>query len=147
MKKYISEFFRRGFIACGIGPLTLAVLYIILNNTGTSQLLTVKEAYTGIISLAALAFIAGGMNVLYQIERLPLMAAIFIHGTVLYICYLGTYLINGWLDKNVIHVLVFTVIFVVGYLFIWAIIYSVIKRNTNKVNEILKEKREHIKQV
>jgi hypothetical protein len=43
-----------------------------------------------------------------------------------------------------IPVLVFSAIFGVGYLIIWAIIYSIIKRNTEKVNEVLKKKQEGI---
>ena len=142
MKKYLSEFFRRGIKACGVGPIVLAVLYAILHSQGVVDTLTVEEVCIGIFSLSALAFIAGGINFLYQIERLPLLVAILIHGSVLYICYLITYLVNGWLDWGMTPILVFTVIFLVGYLVIWGIIYSIIKKDTDKVNEILKQKRE-----
>ena len=142
MKKHILEFLRRGLAACGFGPLVLAVLYGILHRQDLIQILTVQEVCTGILSLTALAFIAGGMNVLYQIERLPLMVAILIHGTVLYVSYLITYLLNGWLDRGIAPVLVFTGIFVVGYLAIWAVIYSVIKKNTAKLNAVLKKKQQ-----
>ena len=30
MKNIVLEFFRRGFIACGFGPIVLAVLYLVL---------------------------------------------------------------------------------------------------------------------
>ena len=142
MKKYLLEFFRRGVAAWGVGPIVLAVLYSILHSQGVVDTLTVEEVCTGIISLSVLAFIAGGINFLYQIERLPLLVAILIHGSVLYICYLLTYLINGWLDWGTIPVMVFSLIFGVGYLVIWAVIYSVIRRNTAKVNEILKQKQQ-----
>ena len=137
MKKIIVDFVRRGFIACGFGPLVLAVIYIILNKTANVVMLDINEVSMGIFTISALAFVAGGMNVLYQIERLPLMWAILIHGTVLYIGYLLTYLVNGWLEWGTIAVLVFTAIFVVGYIVIWVIIYSTTKRNTKKVNEML----------
>ena len=32
MKKFMLEFIRRGFIACGFGPLVLAVVYLILQK-------------------------------------------------------------------------------------------------------------------
>ena len=35
MRKNILEFFRRGFIACGFGPLVLAVFYLILQTGAT----------------------------------------------------------------------------------------------------------------
>ena len=126
----------------GFGPIVLAVFYLILRHRGLMETLTVEEVCTGIFSLAALAFIAGGMNVVYQIERLPLMVAILIHGGVLYASYLVTYLVNGWLEEGTIPLLVFSAIFAVGYLTIWVIIYSVIRRRTAKLNEMLNKKRQ-----
>ena len=140
MKKNIFEFVRRGLAACGLGPLVLAVLYLILQSQGIVQTLTVNEVCMGIISLSLLAFIAGGMNFIYQIERLPLMVAILIHGGVLYLCYLGTYLANGWLESGITPILVFSAIFVIGFVAIWIVIYSIIKKNTQKLNAILKKK-------
>ena len=140
MKKIISEFVRRGLVAWGLGPVVLAVFYLILQRQCDVQTLTVSQVCRGIISLSALAFVAGGMNVVYQIERLPLMWAILLHGCVLYMAYLLTYLVNGWLEWGKLQVLVFTGIFVLGYLAIWAVIYSVVKRDTDKVNESLKKK-------
>ena len=139
MKKLVLEFFRRGLMACGFGPLVLAVFYLTLRHHADVQTLTVNQVCLGIFSLSALAFIAGGMNIVYQIERLPLMVAILIHGSILYVSYLITYLVNGWLEWGVTPVLMFSVIFLLGYFIIWAIIYSVIKRNTSKVNEMLKK--------
>ena len=71
------------------------------------ETLTVNQVCIGIFSITALAFIAGGMNAIYQIERLPLMVAILIHGSVLYISYLVTYLLNDWLDWGVMPLVVF----------------------------------------
>ena len=143
MKKQAKEFFRRGITACGLGPIVLAILYMILQSTGDQDTLTVNQVCLGIFSLSALAFIAGGMNVVYQVERLPLMVAILIHGIVLYISYLLTYLVNGWLEWGTLPILVFTGIFVFGYLAIWAVIYSIIRRNTARINEMLKKKQQN----
>ena len=139
MKSFILDFLRRGTFSCGIGPIVLAILYLILNLSGTLTTLTVAEICIGIFSLSALAFIAGGMNAIYQIERLPLVLAIFIHGLVLYLSYLLTYLINNWLDSGIIPLIVFTAIFIVGFLVIWAIIYLVVKRSTCKLNKMLEK--------
>ena len=142
MKKNLFEFIRRGLSACGFGPLILAVVYQILQLQGIVQTLTVDQVCVGIFSITALAFVAGGMNFLYQIERLPLMAAILLHGGALYVGYLATYLVNDWLEWGAAPILVFSGIFVVGYLAIWAVIYSVIRRRTAKLNEILKKKQQ-----
>ena len=146
MKRFVLDFLRRGAIASGIGPIVWAIIYMILQQVAEVETLTVNQVCIGIVSLTALAFLAGGMNALYQIERLPLLMAILIHGSVLYVSYLGTYLINDWLDFGVIPIIVFSAIFVVGYIVIWAIIYSIIKRNTAKLNEMLQQKRQGIKE-
>ena len=140
MKKNILEFCRRGSVALGVGPLVLAVLYLILQRQGVLEVLTVHEVCLGIFSLSGLAFVAGGMHVLYQMERLPLLAAILIHGGVLYVSYLITYLVNGWLEWGTAPILAFTGIFVLGYLLIWAVICAIIRKRTARLNEILKEK-------
>lgn len=139
MRKYFLGFLRRGLIAWGFGPIVLAVFYLVLQHKDAVQTLSVNEVCLGILSLSALAFVAGGMNVVYQMERLPLMGAIFIHGGVLYISYLVTYLLNGWLERGVAPLLVFSGIFIFGYLLIWGIIYVITRRNTEKLNETLKK--------
>ena len=141
MKKHIKDFFHRGLVSCGFGPMVLAVIYLTLQGQGLVQDVSVNRVCLGIFSTAALAFFAGGMNAIYQIERLPLMAAIAIHGIVLYVGYLTTYLLNGWLTSSTTPILVFSIIFVVGYLVIWAVIYSSIKKKTERINEMLNMKR------
>jgi len=142
MKGFVQEFLRRGSAACGLGPVVLAILYLILHRTGALDALTVNEVCTGILSLTALAFVAGGMNAIYQLERLPLMVAILIHGSVLYVSYLATYLLNDWLDWGTAPIVIFTGIFAAGYLAIWVVIYTITKQRTAKLNEGLK-KRQH----
>ena len=146
MKKNVLEFLRRGFVAAGIGPIVLAIVYLILKQSAAVETLSVSQVCIGIFSITALAFIAGGMNAIYQIERLPLMLSILINGGVLYVSYLVTYLLNDWLDFGVMPIVVFTAIFVVGYIVIWAIIYSIIKRNTDKLNKMLKQKQQSVKE-
>ena len=143
MKQYVLEFFRRGFAACGLGPIVLAFIYLFLQDQGVVQTLRVDQVCLGIFSLSTLAFIAGGMNAIYQIEQLPLMVAILIHGSVLYVSYLLTYLLNDWLEWGVTPILVFTGIFIIGYLAVSAVIYSMIRRNTHRINEIIKKNQQN----
>ena len=140
MRKFILDFLRRGLIACGFGPMVLAILYLILQKYGVIEVLTVNEVCIGIFSISALAFMAGGMNAVYQIEKLPLTIAILLHGGVLYISYLGTYLVNGWLEWGKASILTFSGIFLIVYLVIWVIIYVTTKKRTERINEILKDK-------
>ena len=140
MKRIILDFLHRGLITCGFGPMVLAVIFLSLQKNIGLETITINEYAISIFSSAILAFIAGGMNVIYQIERLPLMTAILIHGIILYVTYLVVYLINNWIVWGVTPILIFTVIFVTGYLFIWLIIYIVNKSRTRKLNEMLKRK-------
>ena len=140
MKSVIFGFIKRGFIGLGFGPLVLAILYLILSCNGIITVIDAIDVSVAIFSISALAFIAGGMNVVYQIERLPLAFAILIQGVVLYFSYLATYLINGWLGDGITPILIFTGIFIVGYLAIWAIIYLIVRKRTESINENLKQK-------
>ena len=144
MKKFIMGFLRRGLLSCGIGPIVLVIFYLVLKHTCNIEFLTVEEVSIGIFSISVLAFVAGGMNSIYQIESLPLMLSILIHGVVLYISYLITYLINDWIDFSIIPIIVFSVIFVVGYIVIWISIYLIIKRNTAKINAKLNKNRQEL---
>ena len=83
-------------------------------------------------------------NITPRVLVLPLMLAILIHGGVLYVSYLITYLLNDWMDFSIIPIIVFSVIFVVGYIVIWISIYSIIKRNTAKINSNLNKKRQEL---
>ncbi len=144
MKEFVKDFCLRGLVACGFGPLALAAVYWGMYKSGVVDTLTVNQVCIGILSIAALAFLAGGINAIYKVERLPLLMAILIHGIVLYVAYLVTYLCNDWLQDGWMPLLVFTVIFVVGYLIIWAVIYSIIRTRAAKLNVLLKEKQGEI---
>ena len=143
MKRFLSVFLLRGMVAAGFGPIVLAILYLLLQAIDEVNVLSVDQVCIGIFSITALSFIAGGMNAIYKIEKLPLMIAISIHGGVLYICYLFTYLINDWLNKGLIPILSFTAIFIVGYIAIWIITYSVIRKKTGKLNKLLNKTQEN----
>ena len=139
MKKFRKEFFLRGLICACCGPIVLAIIYGILGATGAVEYFTPKEVCTGIFTITLLAFVAAGMTAIYQMEQLPLPMMILIHGGTLYIAYIVTYLLNGWLLGQLMPILVFTGIFVAGYAVIWLIIYCVTKRKTEKMNKLLKD--------
>jgi hypothetical protein len=138
MKKFWKEFLFRGLICAAGGPMVLAVIYGILGATGAVEAFSPREVCTGIVTITLLAFIAAGMTAIYQMEQLPLPMMILLHGGGLYIAYILTYLINGWLQNSLIPILVFTGIFVAGYALVWLIIYCVEKNKADKLNKLLK---------
>ena len=139
MKKFWKEFFLRGLICASSGPIVLAIIYGILGATGTVEYFSPNEVCMGILTITLLAFVAAGITAIYQMEQLPLPMMILIHGGTLYIAYIVTYLLNGWLLGQLMPILVFTGIFVTGYAVIWLIIYCVTKRKTEKMNKLLKD--------
>ena len=139
MKSFWKDFLFRGMIACAGGPIVLAIIYGIIGATGEVTSLTPQEVCLGILTITLLAFTVAGMTAIYQVEKLPLASAILIHGGVLYATYLLIYLINSWLQKDLIPILIFTGIFLLVYLLIWVIIYSVEKAKIRKINEIRKK--------
>ncbi|MBQ7817819.1 MAG: DUF3021 domain-containing protein [Oscillospiraceae bacterium] len=137
MKKFWKEFLLRGLICAGGGPIVLAIIYGILGATGAADALTPSEVCLGILTITLLAFIVAGMTAIYQMEQLPLPTMILLHGGALYIAYILTYLINGWLLNQLTSILAFTGIFIAGYAFIWLIIYCIERCKTAKLNKLL----------
>ena len=140
MKPFIKGFLLRGLTAAGGGPVILAIIYAILGESGVIVSLTPREVCLAILSITALAFIVAGMGAIYQVEELPLMGAILIHGAVLYFSYILIYLINGWLQQKLLSILIFTGIFIAGYVLIWLIIFLSSHIRTRRINALLRSK-------
>ena len=138
IKKYFKDFLLKGLVAMGFGPIVLAIIYGILDLTGVAKTISTSEIILAIISISVLAFYAGALNQLYQIEELPISLAIGGHGILLYLVYLAVYLINGWLKDGLVSFIVFTIIFILSYIVIWLLIYFVTKKNAEKVNNSMK---------
>lgn len=137
MRKFAAEFVKRGLMAAWGGPVVIAIIFASLGANGVMETMTVHEVCLGILSSTVLAFVAGGITAIYQVEQLPLPMAALIQAGVLYLDYLLVYLMNAWLQNQMVPILTFTVIFAAGYALIWLVIYQVIKRQTQKMNEKL----------
>lgn len=140
MKKHVIDFMHRGLVASVGGPVILAIIYLCIQGGGEAMTLTVNEAALGILTSALMAFIAAGISVVYQIEKLPLMWASFIQAIVLYLDYLLIYLLNGWLKSDPKVILIFTIIYIAGYAVIWTMIYFLsIRPSIKKINRKIQE--------
>ena len=138
MKQYCLTFLKRGLLAASGGPLILAMIYGILGANGQVTSLAPGEVCMGIVTVTLLAFIAAGISVFYQIERLPLLSATAIHAGALYLDYLLIYLLNNWIPRDWAFIGVFTLCFAVGYALIWGIILLSIRHRTNRINRHLR---------
>ncbi|MBR5452656.1 MAG: DUF3021 domain-containing protein [Clostridia bacterium] len=138
MKKYFRDFLHRGFLAMGGGPIVMAIVYFIRGKTGVVDSLSTDTVLFGVLTVSLLTFIAAGITVVYQIERLPIFSAMLIHGVVLYLDYLIIYLVNGWLKNDILPFIIFTIWFVLGYLVIWLIIYLITRAYAKKLTDGIK---------
>ena len=135
MKKYVKQFCIRGLMWAWGGPVIMAIVWMAMHGAGVISGLTVDQAVLGILTMTVMAFIAAGISIVYQIETLPKAFAGLIQAAVLYIDYLGFYLINGWIPVNKIWI--FTLIFVGCFTVIWFIIYITVKLKVDKMNKAM----------
>ena len=135
MKKHIMEFGKRGRMFAWGGPVITALIWYFLWKTGKIESLSVQEAFTGVLTTSVLAFVVAGVTIVHQIETLPKLTAALIQGAVLYVDYLVFYLINGWITAD--KILIFTVIFALGFVAIWACIYIPTRIHVEKMNHRL----------
>lgn len=137
MKKenLVKEFFKIGAMVAGGGPLIMMIVYSCLHAYGVVDMVSVPEMTLGIISSLMMAFIAGGISVIWRIEKLPLMWASFLHASILFLDYILIYLINGWMPFEVLPILAFTGIFIAVYFLIWCCIYYGIWMSVKKMNK------------
>ena len=135
MRKFIKDFCLRGMMFAWGGPVILAIVWMCLKRAGVVADLTVNEAVLGIISTTILAFIAAGVSIVYKIENLPKAFAGLLQAAVLYIDYLGFYLLNGWIPLN--QIWFFTIIFLAVFAVIWFSIYIPIRIKVKKINKMI----------
>lgn len=135
MKKYIRKFFIRGALFAWGGPVITAIVWAVLKSCGTVTSLSVNEVVLAIISTTIMAFIASGISIVYQIENLPKSFAALIQMSVLYINYLGFYLLNGWIPAN--RIPAFTLIFAAVFALVWLLIYIPTRIKIDKMNRII----------
>lgn len=138
MKKHFRNFCVRGMTFAWTGPVIRAVVWLCLERAGIVSMLTVNEAVLGIVSSAIMAFVAAGISIVYQIENIPKAFAGLIQCAVLYIDYLGIYIINGWIPTD--RIWVFTLIFLAVFVIVWSSIYIPIHIRVKKINRTLREK-------
>ena len=148
MNKHVKIFLQRGIAFGGFGPVVTAIVYAIIGAVTKDNLITTSNFLIATISTYILAFIVAGCSILYNIESWSTLKALLIHLAALYASYLLVYALNSWVEFNWISVLIFTAVFVVGYLFIWLIIYICLKLQAKKMNlkvkDVINNKKEQL---
>ena len=134
MNKYIKEFFRRGLMFGGFGPLVAGIIYFVVSKSSPAFFLNGTEVFSAILSTYILAFLQAGATVFNQIENWSLMKSLLCHFSTLFVGYTSCYLLNSWIPFDYRVILIFIGIFVAVYFTVWSIVYFSIKATSRKLN-------------
>lgn len=137
MNKYVKEFFHRGLIFGGFGPVILGIIYAIIERVNVDFSLSGTEMLLAIVSIYILAFLQAGATVFNQIEDWPVAKSLICHFATLYCAYISCYLLNTWIPFKKEVIFIFTGIFVAGYFLIWGIVFFAVKATSKKMNKKL----------
>lgn len=135
MKNPVKNYFLRGLIFGGFGPIVTAIVLFCISLADETVILNAKEIFTMILSTYILAFVHAGASVFNQIDHWPIMKSIGYHFASLYIAYSACYLINKWIAFDLKIFGIFTAVFVGVYVVVWVIVYLLTKKFTNKCNK------------
>ncbi len=135
MNKYFKEFFHRGLMFGGFGPIVAGIVFFILGLTLENFSLGGTDVFLAVVSTYILAFIHAGVSVFNQIDHWPITKSLLFHFLSLYIAYTLCYLLNSWIPFEPMVILIFTAIFVVTYLIIWFIVYFAVRGTEKRLNK------------
>ena len=138
MNKHLKNFFHRGLIFGGFGPIVAGIVYLSLSYTVDGFSLDGMEVFVAILSTYLLAFVHAGVSVFNQIEEWSTAKSLLCHLSSLYFAYVFCYLINSWIPFDFKVLLVFTLSFVVLYFAVWICVVVGVKLTENKLNSKLK---------
>lgn len=134
MNKYLKEFFHRGLMFAGFGPIILGIIFAIIETTQEGFSLGGYEVLIAIASTYLLAFVQAGASVFNQIESWPIAKSLFCHFGSIYLAYVLCYIVNTWIPFEIMAVVIFTAIFLVVYAVVWLTVYFIVKASEKKLN-------------
>ena len=134
MNVYVKQFFHRGMLFGGFGPVVVGVVYWCLSLSISDFSLTGGQVLLAIVSTYLLAFLQAGASVFNQIDHWPVCKSLLCHFGVLYVAYSLCYIVNTWIPFEPMALLVFTGVFAAIYLMIWVTVYLCIKATSKKFN-------------
>ncbi len=134
----VKDFFLRGFVFGGLGPVILGIVYLVLHFTLDDLTLTGDEVFLGILSIYLLAFVHAGASVFYQIESWSLGKSVLFHFSLLYVAYVLCYVLNDWLPFDLLSLGIFTAVFAGGYALILLVISVSIRMTVRRLNKQLR---------
>ena len=138
MNPYVKSFLHRGMVFGGFGPIVPAIVFAINDHVLSEFYITGGQILLAMVSTYLLAFVQAGVSVFYQIEHWSVGKSLFFHLTILYIAYVGCYLLNSWIPFEPIVLVIFSIVFVVCYFVIWLTVYFSVKVAAKRFNQKIK---------
>ena len=133
----VKDFFLRGLLFGGFGPVVLGIVYLVLHFTLEDFTLTGDEVFIAILSIYLLAFVHAGASVFNQIESWPVAKSVLCHFGLLYVAYALCYVINSWIPFEPVVLGIFTAVFAAVYGLVWLIVYTCIRATVKRLNRSL----------
>jgi len=137
MNKYVKEFFHRGLIFAGFGPIVVGIVFMVLQYTVEGFSLSGAQVLLAITSTYLLAFIQAGVTVFNQIEHWSTVKSLLCHFGSLYAAYSVCYVANSWIPFEPMVLVIFTLIFAVMFFAIWIVVYLSVRAASRKFNKTL----------
>lgn len=144
MNKYVKQYLHIGLIFSGLGPVTLGVIYLILNASGTEIVLSALDVFKAILTTYVIAFVQAGSSTFARIESWSKFKVMAFQGLSIYLVYLIGYLINDWIPFSLIAIGIYTGVFVIVFVSIWITIYAIATKAAKKMTEKLNEAKEKV---
>ncbi|MBE6758211.1 MAG: DUF3021 domain-containing protein [Ruminococcaceae bacterium] len=139
MNKHVKVFLHRGFLFGGFGPVVMGIAYAVLEKTVLHFSLGGREVLAAILSTYLLAFVQAGASVFNQIESFSLPKALLCHLSLLYVAYIGCYLVNDWIPFEPVVLLIFTIVFLVIYFAVWLTVFLIVRSVGRRMSKKLQE--------
>ena len=134
---YKKQFLQRGIAFGGFGPVIAGIVFWCISLALPDFKLTGGQVLLAIVSTYILAFVQAGASVFNQIEEWPLAKSLACHFGLIYLAYVGCYLLNSWIPFEPMVIVIFTAIFIVSYAVIWLTVYACVKAVSKRCNEKL----------
>lgn len=139
MNKYMKEFFHRGLMFSGFGPIVFGIIMLCISFSQTGVVIDAKGIFSGIVSTYLIAFVQAGATVFNQIEHWSVPKSLLFHFGSLYIVYSLCYILNSWIPFKAEVLVAFTLIFITVYFAVWTTVYLCVRNTGKKINEKLSD--------
>lgn len=139
MNQYLKEFFHRGLVFGGFGPIIVGIVFAILGAALEDVHLDGWQILLAVVSTYLLAFVQAGASVFNQIEHWSIAKSLLCHFVTIYLAYSICYVVNSWIPFEPMVLVIFTAIFVVVYFIIWFAVYFAVRATEKKLNKSLKK--------